>query len=119
MDLDKSKKYIIMGVAHSGTCSFERYLVKLDYDVIRNETAYRARTPEQYAQLWGERVPIFIIADKTNHQDVDYIYRTWLDAGAIVFHLKDLIVDPKFPWENKGNSFTVRPDYHKYENGFD
>lgn len=118
MKLDKSKKYIIMGVAHSGTCSFERYLVKLGYDVIRAETAYRERTPTQYAQIWSERQPLFIISTKTTHVDVDFIYRTWLDTDPIIFHLNDLKVDPKFPWENKGNKYTIRPDYHKYESGF-
>ena len=99
MNLDKSKKYIIMGVAHSGTCSLERYLVKLGYDVIRNETAYRTRTPAMYAQLWGDRRPIFIIADKTHQEDINHIHQTWLDTDSMIMKLENLALNEiDFPW---------------------
>ena len=118
MDLDKSKKYIIMGVAHNGTCSLERYLIKKGYDVIRNETAYRQRTPAMYAQLWGDRRPIFITSHKTHITDLDFIEKEWKDTDPIFLKLSDMQQYDDFPWENKGNKFTKRPDYHKYEDGF-
>lgn len=107
-----------MGVAHCGTCSLERYFVSQGYDVIRNETSYRARTLEHYAQLWADRQPVFIISDKTQQEDIDHINTYWESTNPIVLHLNDLKEDPAFPWENKGGTYKVRPNYHKYETGF-
>ncbi len=118
INLDKSKKYIIMGVAHSGTCSVEKYMVSLGYDVVRAETALRSRHTKDYAELWGHMRAIFVIADKTDPEDIEYIKTYWEGINPVILHLNDLKEDPNFPWENKGNIFTSRPDYHKFGDGF-
>ncbi len=113
MKLDKSKQYVLMGIAHNGTCSFEKYLVKLGYDVERSETAYNARTIEHYHQLWEGKVPIFIYSDKVTKPDLKSYMDYWKPLNPVWFKLEKLAKEKDFPWENEGNCFTQRPDYHQ------
>ena len=115
MKLDKSKKYIIIGIAHNGTCSLEKYMVSLNYDVIRAESAYNSRTLDHFDQLWSDRVPIMIFSKKTTRKDHIKYTKYWKPLNPIILKLSNLTKDKAFPWENKDNEFIERPNYQKVE----
>lgn len=127
-NLDKSKKYMIVGVKKSGTQSFNKFLLNRGYDVECYEG--RFTLSEFYTNHDYSRIPLVIIRDPVERAWSDYNYFKDYDPpvntnglddsidvsdyekylkfwDCIVYKLEDLMLLPDFPKENENTNKKV------------
>lgn len=122
INLDKSKKYSIVGSPKCGTSSLGEYLRRLGYDVTEDELYFMDK--ENYPHK--DRIPIVILRDPVERAWSDFnffgqIHRTIKDSckwsryqdgiklwdNPIIFYLEDLQKLQDFPHHNEN---TRKPE---------
>ncbi len=113
INLDKSKKYEIVGSPKCGTSSLGEHMRRLGYDVIEHELRF---SNKEYAEQI-ERIPIIITRNPVERawSDFNYFKRTLKEScewskyekyiklwkNPIIFKLEELKELPDFPCHNE------------------
>ncbi len=110
-------KAVVIGKAHNGTCSLEKYLVDKGFDVTREEQALNRYSNDELLQKYPDHRIHFIYSRvKTPTVTLEKLFYRLRRLDAEIHCLEEISQNPKFPWENKGNNLTekgIRPDYTK------
>ena len=116
INLDKSKKYSIVGVPKCGTSSMGEYMRKFGFDVTEDELYFMDK--ENYPHK--DRIPIIILRDPIERAWSDFnFFKDFHDTiqkackwsryyegiklwnNPIIFHLEELQKIPEFPHYNE------------------
>lgn len=110
-------EHVIIGKAHNGTCSLEKYLVDKGFTVVREEQALNRYYDAELLAKYPDHTIHFIYSKvKTPRVVLEKLFKRCRHLDAQVYCLEEMIKEPDFPWENKGNHLTekgIRPDYTK------
>ena len=111
-------KFFVIGIAHCGTCSLERYLVEQGHEVVRSEEyfleGYNSVAMQRNHPDLTQYIPIMIICAKWSEGDLKQFYAKWNNTDLICVDLDEMAKNKNFPHENQGNHLSeigVRPKY--------
>jgi len=124
-DLDKSKKYSIVGSPKCGTSSLGEYMRRLGYDVTEDELYFSDKEHYPYT----DRIPIIILRDPVERAWSDFnFFSNWHDTlekacewskyekhtkawnNPIIFHLEELQTIKDFPHHNENTTKSSLDD---------
>ena len=115
LNLDKSKKYIIVGFPKCGQNSLQIYLQKLGYDVERRDIIWRSNAAEKIQQSHPDRIPIIVTRDPVEMIWSSYWYWAYKDIMSIPQYLRYRTdVESTLGFENPAEHADYEKHIHKF-----